>query len=225
MFWRWKPRARKHVFADHFVADRDVLAKRLVEATDHQLKQGHAVFLLCHFIDTFAWMESLLDESDTGYEVLQQPIDWTRPVKMLRRQLAAPVIALEQVFAAQSIPPDLPRDHSLQISCIIAERHPLAHLDERLLARIHAVPFATLTGFYLSLDQPLLRQAINGSARTLLQQLGMDRSSLITSELISRRVRRSQARNRKTVPVPQPADSAEEWYRLNLPQEFQKILD
>ena len=68
-----------------------------------------------------------------------------------------------------------------------------------------------------SLDEPLMARFSGAWVQELLRKMGMQEDEAIESPLVSRRIRAAQDRILKQVTSFEPAESAEEWLRRNVP--------
>ncbi len=103
------------------------------------------------------------------------------------------------------------RDAGLLV--VVAERHPLREHDERVVRWADASAGAIV--FHVSLDdEPLARFAAE-RVQGLLARLGGSPDEALESRFLSRAIENAQAKVAKAATGDQPADSAEDWLRVN----------
>jgi len=104
------------------------------------------------------------------------------------------------------------------IDMIVAERHPLLSVDERLDKFADELPCSCRLSHHLSLEDPIMKSFGGEWVHALLGQLGMTEDEAIESRMVSRRVKlaqekiEAQAKHRDV-----KADSAADWFAKNCP--------
>jgi len=181
---------RTQIFPDHYALTQAALEQSICAAAKAQAKLGDLVFLLAHFPDTFAKTQDVLEANQVDYGVSASPIDWSRNVVSIRSKLSDINLALAEVFLRGLTASAVHDKHDLNISIIVVEKHPLFSVDRRLQQNFREIPRTVKAGYYLSFEQPVIKTVVSDHVQTLMKQFGMGNHSLVTSELISRRVTR-----------------------------------
>jgi hypothetical protein len=173
-----------------------------------ELSSTRCVLVLAQFRST---LEAIQQSSapSSGWRRLDQQADVSSV--LVQR---APGAALA---SAWSLPPEglgaTAGDGELEV--LVAERHPLRSHDDRVAAAIGRLAGRPRLTFHLSLeDGPFLvvRQRIG----PLLERLGMDENEVLQQPMISKAIARAQAQMATKATGDLPADTAEEWLRLNM---------
>ena len=181
-----------------------------------RLGEDSLVLVVAHFPATLAEIEGLLESAGLEYRMLADPL--TGPQLGERtdgegtgRILLAPALAL-----CPDAPPAGDMDRSRSVSILVAERHPLRSPDARIEGFAATVPHPTRLGFYLSLEDPVLRRFGSGWLPTVLTSLGMKEDEAISSRMVTKRLKQAQQKLERDTFRNLPAQSADEWYRLNV---------
>jgi len=168
------------------------------------------VLLTAHFPATLAEVRQHLDAAGDRYTVWEGRAG-PRP------RGGEVVVGLAGALAASS--PDGPdADIPLSTSVIVAERHPLRANDDALVAFAAGLPPPRRVTFHLSLEDPLLRVFSGEWVGDVLRRLGMQEDEAIRSPMVARRIVAAQKKIAKIAFPDRPADSAEDWVRLNCPE-------
>lgn len=202
MLLRWLGRVfrlRRTSSNVRLIADRVWLSSRarlagLREAVRERSADGATMILLiAHFPDVLAELEPMAAEY-AGSAFVRA---------FLSRQLSP--------GAARS----LPLGESDVVDLIVAERHPLASVDEALIGFAEELPCRSRIVFHLSLDDALLQAFGSESIRATIEQLGATEEEAITHDLVTRSIRRAQRRIERRSTGRSDADSAAEWLERN----------
>lgn len=201
-------------FDDAFALTRTALWKLLRQTVESPRHSAKTIWLVVHFTDTFAELQSQLDQWQLDYEIVTCPID---PNQLERSGLLAP--SQIQVVLAEMIPADMTTmlepslDHT--IAMIVVERHPNVRFDLQLETFARSLPRKVEFGHYLALEDEVVKTTINETSIKLLRQLGMSEHELITSNMVTRRLDKVLARAAESYRTNHPADSAKQWLELN----------
>jgi hypothetical protein len=109
------------------------------------------------------------------------------------------------------------------IDIIVAEHHPHPHYDDMVLQAAEALPYPCRLVYHLALDDALLRVFTDEWVIEFLRRAGMTDDEPIRSKMVSRRLRGAQKKVAKTATGDLPADSAEEWLKLNSPPSLERL--
>jgi hypothetical protein len=102
-----------------------------------------------------------------------------------------------------------------RLEIVAVERHFLPDTDARLRRFAQEVPCRCRLTYHLSLEDPLLRAFSDHWVERVLRQMGMTEEDALQSSMVSRRIRAAQQKFARRVDHAQPADSAQEWLRVN----------
>jgi hypothetical protein len=154
-----------------------------------------AIVLVAHFTDVLAELEATVDRAGLDRRVVRCAL-----AKTWGEHLGG---SLGEVA------------HSL---IIVGERHPLRSHDEAVVETAAGASGRSRVVFHLSLEDPLMQRFSKAWVGDTLKRLGMGEDKSIKSKLVSRRLRMAQKKIEADSTSDLPAESAEEWLRINRPE-------
>ncbi len=206
-------RAKFNRFEDSFAIDRASLWPTLRTSIETQLNDGHAIWIVAHFADTLFKLQSLLDEWEVGHQIADREIH-PQAAHEVTQNLGGIVIVLADLMVpSEAI--DREFDASTSLAIIAIERHPMVENDQRIERFAKSIPCYVRFGYFLTIEDVVVRRAVSETMVQLLVQMGMRDHQLITSNMMTRRIETVLKREAKSFSSFQRADSAEDWYRLN----------
>jgi len=211
-------KSRFRRFDDSYALTRPSLFLSLRDSIDQRSGPDQAIFLVAHFPAVFTELQDALEAWNLPYDIITQVVNeqWLESLPAEDR----PPIFLTM---AAMLEPDMPAvktfHPSLSVALMILERHPLEHHDRRIESFARQLPCPVEMGYFLAMDDEIMKQFINQDMILLLKQLGLRDNDLVTSHMVTRRLNRATKKLSKQVKQEQPALSAREWFRLNLPDE------
>ncbi len=128
-----------------------------------------------------------------------------------------PVIATLAERLSPEIASSLNLDESVGIDLIVAERHPLLSVDDKLMQFAEELPCRCRVAHHLSFDDPLMDIFVSEWARGILDKLGMEEDEAIQSSMVSRRIKDAQKKIESESLGNIEASSAAEWFEYNMP--------
>ena len=215
---------------DSFAATRVTLYERMMEVIKSLLRQHEqtqkrlqnqsqlpidsAIFIAAHFPEEFFRLQEELDNHGLEYEIITRPLDsqWfldhsVGDTNILYLALAE--FLTETTFGENEV-------FGSALDLIVIDRHPEPFRDALLEQFARDFPAITRMGYFLALDDRVLRSVVNETTLLVLQQMGIDDQGLISSGIISKRIKKVLAREQKQrTEEGTPADSAEDWFELN----------
>lgn len=212
-------KANFHRFDDAYALDRSSLLKALHAAIETQLALNKVILLVVHFPDTFEKIQDWLDESNVAYELVSQTIDldWVRNCGQFAG--TSVLLAISDLVADDSDATlKQPSETSHELAVMVCERHPIPSVDEKLERFARAIPVPTQFGFFIAMDDPLIKQAFPDNVIQLLQQFGMGEHETITSSMLTKRLNHVLRKQAKANPSNLPADSTIQWLATNRPE-------
>lgn len=155
-----------------------------------------AVLLVAHFPDTLERLNPIAADFQSRV-----------PVKaVLTRNLSADIAA------------SLHLDESATIDLIVAERHPLLSVDEKLTRFAEGLPCRARVVHHLAFDDPLFKLYAWEWMESVLERLGMTEDETIESGIISRHIKRVQQKiESQAFGNNRDASSAAQWLEKNVP--------
>jgi hypothetical protein len=163
-------------------------------AVRERLKAGApVVVLVAHFPDVLAELETIAAEFADGGRVRA----------LLARQLTPDTAGR------------LSLGEHVTLELVAGERHPLPEADAELLSFAGALPCRSRLEHHLSFDDALLQMFGGESARGMMERLGATEDEPVTSGLVTRSIRRAQAKVAAGAVSRMDADSAAVWLERN----------
>ena len=202
-------------YADSYGLTRAGLNAEICRITRERLQAGDLVFVLPQFPSTFLQIQAAFDQRDVDYRVQATPLDENQLEELISENHGREAI-LTLAEMLQKFPvAKLPYSSKISASVIVTERHPLGAKDESISAAARRLPLPTRLGFFLALDDPLLKPVNGDWVGSLLRTLGATETELISSHMVSKRIRSLQRRIQATAKSDKPADSADHWMAIN----------
>jgi len=209
-----------------YAPTRSGLWKALHKSVVSPQHANKAIWLVAHFTDTFVALQSELDSWNLDYEIITTPIQLDR---IPRTSLASPgklnlvlaglIPATDQELTQGRQPTSDEPNDTTTIAMIVVERHPHFKYDDQVESFARSLPNNVEFGYFNSLDDAVLGHVIDDTFMTILRQLGLNDHELITSTMVSRRLKKVLKRVGATYSTEHPADSAREWIGLNSPKQ------
>lgn len=172
----------------------------MVQSVQRQLELGKTVWIVIHRPELYEIIQSLLDEQEIRYDVLLEPLndDSFNTQESQARLLDTATVKL---VLADLIRDTRPSQESTVASTTIAmfvlDRSELIEDDHRIAAFCRNMPLFIELGYYLSLDDPVVSRVMDPVSMLVLEQMGLDKHFLITSNLITSRLNRLLKREAK----------------------------
>jgi hypothetical protein len=154
-----------------------------------------AVLLIAHFSDTLARLEDIR-ASYPG---------------------TIPISATLAENLDTSVASRLELEEAAVIQLIVAERHPLLTIDQQVTLFAETLPCRSRITWHLSLEDPLLRYFAGVWFEELLHKLGLHEDDHVERAMLTRRIHAAQRQLEAKSTGNLPAETAEEWIKLNLP--------
>jgi hypothetical protein len=210
-FWSWLTGSKTQpVVADRIwlttSAKRDGLCRELVERLVHP----PPVILLCHFPATLAEVRQDFERRSIPHRTADRVVD-ARAVSGWAERVVH--IALARQLHSDPFADDQPGDVSVRLD--VAERHPRRECDQAIERFARELGKRCRVTYHNSLEDPMLRLFAGDRVRDLLKRLGASESEPIESGLVTRQLRRAQAKFARRKDCGCDADSAADWLAAN----------
>ena len=207
---------------DSFALSRAALWNSIAESIRLQQSMGKSVWLVAHFLDTFSDCQTMLEQHGIDYFLATAPIssDWFddhamdpgNHVHLLLTDLAQP---LRSDPESEVIVP-------YRIAMMVAERHPCGRKDEQLAEFALSLPAKVEIGYYLAMEDELVKRLIPEHLIELLKTMGLQEHDLISSSMVTKRLRRFLDKRTTMTDIAVDAESAKQWFELQLQSEDRK---
>ncbi len=201
-------------YPDNYAQTDQVMIKQVCQCANQQLEQGDLVFVVVYFPAMFEQIQRAFDELGIEYQVVLNAIDFQANATELARKPSEIRLALANSLLMESPPGS--SQSTLEISMIMCEPIPLVRTEDEFNYALRHTPHMIKLGYFMSLEHALVKYCLTDKMMILLEQLGIGKHELISSELISRRVRTRLSQLQGKRDQWDDADSAEEWLRINL---------
>lgn len=209
-----KPRFKR--FEDAFTLTRDRMWEALRESLSSPEHDEKSIWLVVHFMDTFSELQDRLESWNLDYDVISSRLNASDiDRKGLLKQNSIKLILAELIPQPAEIAAVVDESEMRKLAMIVAERHPLLAEDQRLESFAKSIPVWVEFGYFLALDDVVVKLAVNDTTVEVLQQLGLDDHELIASNMITRRLEKVLKRESAKFSGNTRADSAQEWLMLN----------
>lgn len=199
-------------FQDSYALTQETTFQGMLDALSARLAKGEVVFLFAHFPKMFAEIQERLSQSKLEYEIVSEPIDFGT-VSQLAKQSDRIYLSLAQMLRRNEN--SLQEAETQSLAVVSAQRHPMPKYDQLIEDWCRQLPFPVELGYFLSLDDPVISHVISEQAKKLMAQLGLGDNELVTSDMVSRRLKKVLNRKAATVIEEIDADSAAEWIEAN----------
>ena len=205
-------------FEDSFAMDRENLWPSLRDSIAKQRRDGFQIWIVTHFADTFSELQDLFDQWDVEYQIGDQLMQPQFAVETSRKLGCGVLLTLAELLTpAESVDREI--EGAISLSLIVVEKHPLVENDRRLESFARMISCPVRFGYFMAIDDIVVRRAVNDTTIQILKQLGMKDHELITSIMITRRLETVLSRESAKFTTNHRADSAAQWYKLNLVRE------
>ncbi len=211
-------RPRFRVYEDSFARTRRAMLLGLKDAIATRMEQDQNVLLVTHFADPFAELQDSLSESSIEYTIGPSRIS-PHDVLPLFQGSEQLVLCLADQLRNDEVKPEPAPPGSKTTCVVVTERHPNGRSDDALESFCRSMPGHVEFGYFMSFEDVTVGSFLNEAALQILDLFGLGENELVTSNMISRRLKFALRRNARTVHSDQPADSAKEWIELNVPPE------
>lgn len=166
------------------------------EVEERSKSETVVILLVAHFPDVLERLEKIANQ---------------------RRQY----VPVQAVFAGNldmDLAASLKVDESAVIDIIVAERHPLPSVDDRLEEFADELPCRCRFAHHLSLEDPVIKVFAGEWVQSILEKLGMTEDEAIESNMVSRRIKQAQQKIEGRAFGSLDAESAAQWLEKNCPE-------
>ncbi|MGD8455064.1 MAG: hypothetical protein PVF83_01675 [Anaerolineales bacterium] len=176
------------------------------------------VVLVAHFPSTFRHLESLLQSTSLAYETYPTPLDARRLAAI--REYETPFKVM--LVLASVLPLEVREENTIlaaseiEVELIVAEHHPLPAQDDIVIEFAKKLPYNCRLIFHETLDSTLMKFYGGDNMQQMMSSLKMPDNQPISGPLIDNMIHKAQKKIAKRVTQPLMADSAEQWFQLNI---------
>lgn len=198
-FRRWVG-FRRH--DDAYARTRLLLADAIRKSILRQREMGKTIWLVAHAQDVFNDIQDQLGRWKLDYEIVMQPIEVKQLLLASENQplLDADSIKLIHASLIPSTKPDASKpDLETTVAMFVLDRNWEIEHDDRLDLFCRNVPIKFEVGYFLSLEDELVRTVLDDTAMMVLEQMGLAQHDLITSTMITSRLNRNLRRRSNTL--------------------------
>ena len=174
---------------------------------------GKAVWLVAHFPGTYTDCQAMLESHDIDYFVETEPTSkaW------FAEHSAAPDPLVRLLLADLLKPLEFEQGEAIgnktRIALMVAERHPWAQMEERVSRFADSLPVKIEVGYFLALDDELVKRIVPQQMIELLKTMGLQEHDLISSSMVTKRIKKAIHRT-SAVDGSETAESAAEWFEM-----------
>jgi hypothetical protein len=194
-----------------------------------RLESKRAVIVVTHFADTFEQLNQLMAPAPIQFKVLDQS-----PVRkhVLPGDDGGPAMYLlhSEQLLGESMPDNIEASSGAggengsetgghdAATVIIAELHGSAERNERVEWLIEALPFEVEVLRHVWMEEPVMQSFVGDTTMEFLEQMGISEHERVEHPMVDGAINRALDLMGKKVRSEQPAKTAEQWMRLNLPE-------
>jgi len=198
---------------DSFALTRAALWNSIAKSIQLQQSMDKSVWLVAHFLETFTDCQEMLEQNGIDYVVETEPVSesWFRDheksdgshVRLLLADLARPLVVDPD---AEAVP--------FRIAMMAVERHPFGPKDDLLLEFASTLPAKVEIGYFLSLDDEIVKRMVPPQMIDLLKAMGLQEQDLISSSMVTKRLKKLIERGSQNGDATVAAESAEQWFEV-----------
>lgn len=172
------------------------------------------VFIAAHFPNEFFRLQNTLDQNGIEYRFIKRPLDSQWFMDNAGQNENVIYLTLAEFLTETTFSDNNVFESTLNL--MVVDRHPEPFRDAALEQFARDFPAKTRMGYFLALEDRVLRPIISETTMTVLKQMGIDDQGLVSSSIISKRINKVLAREQKRrTREGTPTDSAEDWFELN----------
>lgn len=211
--WLWgTPRFKFH--EDSYARTRQSTLNGLRKAITDRVDAGDRVLLVAHFPDKFEEIQNSLHSWSLDYDILSKTTGPKNLIEVFNQNQGKILLCLSSLLLIEETVAEALKELD-RICVMVIERHPQMAIDNDLENFCRSIPAKVELGYFLSFEDEILKNLINETTLRILDMFGMGQNELITSNMISRRLRFVLNQNSKSYATSLPADSAREWMERN----------
>lgn len=213
LFWKSEPER---------VAVRDLVwltaanrARGIVKELKGHVYAGRSVLLFAHFPNTLVSLAPYISNSRLPHDAIPQGLTPKAALQLSTNGEPRVLYGLVRNIVPDEFPApdDAPK---CPLAMILAERHFLREHDDRVTRFAEALGSRAEATVHVSLDDELMKLFAGEWVTDVLKRLGMRDDESINSAMLTRRIRRAQAKLRTMLATEEvPADSQLEWIQRN----------
>ncbi len=170
----------------------------------------HNVLLLSHFEATLRRLGVLLREKYINHERFSS----LNPSELCTSSYGKVWLGLA---SALTVPWEMTPTEGVALEILVAEHHPFWSRDQAIIDAAAKLSCRSELTFYFSLDDPVMKHFGAEKVRALFERLGIEKSECISHHLINTSIRTAQEKIESQVGKDVPTQSAEDWFKYNLP--------
>lgn len=177
------------------------------------------VLMVTHFLDTFRTLEALFHSRALPCTTLMTARDGFLLRDPGNYRPGHALLALSDIL------PDLSKERpagdaecGFEICILVAEHHPVPAGDAAIQKFAEKLPCSVRLCYHEALDSSLLKRFGGGQVGTVMTMLNVPETEAITHASIDRAILQAQKKVARQIKTNHEADSAEQWFRINLPR-------
>ena len=223
-FFDWLNQPRSFTqFEDHYALTRESLLAALQKPVNDCVDRHDLVLLVAHFPDCFTQIENQLEAWGLNFEVVVDRVDqdWVTTAGFDQQYnhvflTLSGMLDSHDESAAKKTARGMQNESVRPVSMMVLERHPQIDRDHQVAAFAKSIINPVRLGYFLSLEDSVVTKLINPQLVQLMQQMGLTDQELVTSNMLTRRLKKVLSRQTITGNE-STAESASEWFELNAP--------
>ena len=199
---------------DSFALTRTALWNSIARSIQLQQSQNKSVWMIAHFLDTFTECQEMLESNGIEYIVDTEQVSeqWFHEYSKSAEQQVRLMLAdmTKPIFSD----PEQYDGASLRIAVMVVERHPFGPKDDLLTEFASSLPAKVELGYFLSLDDEIVKRMVPPQMIDLLRAMGLQDQDLISSSMLTKRLKKLIERGSRDGDSNVVAESASQWFAL-----------
>lgn len=199
---------------DSFALTRTALWNSIAKSIQLQQSLNKSVWVIAHFLDTFTDCQEMLESGGIDYIVETEQVSeqWFHEhsksaghhVRLMLADMTKPIL----------FDPKQHEGSSLRIAMMAVERHPFGPKDDSLAEFASSLPAKVELGYFLSLDDEIVKRMVPPQMIDLLKAMGLQEQDLISSSMVTKRLKKLIERGSRDGVPDVGAESASQWFEL-----------
>ncbi len=204
-----KKEARPTLLADRIWAEKSTRYQGIFLTAQELMQRKQIVVLISFFPETQRELEFVLQNAELPLHTA------TALSKASLNPSQVVSIAASEIVQD----PQLEKLPNASYHFMVAEHYPTPTPEQHLLEALRRIPAASMwLTYFESLDSLLFQRFTSERFHTLLKTMGFKEEEELSHKFITQAIRNAQKKVKSETPFEKQTDSAEDWFRENLPR-------
>ena len=204
---------RFRCYEDSYARSREGMLAGVRDALQNRMEKGEKFLIVTHFADAFSEIQDKLADWGFDYQINSAKLNASAAKQLVLDSNSQIVLSLSGLLQFEATSDSF--DSENKICVMVLEMHPGGKLDDELQQFCRSIPCHIEMGYFLSFEDAVLSPLVGDSTLKILDMFGMGENELVTSNMVSRRLKYALKHNAWYYTTDHPADSAAEWMQVN----------